>query len=128
MSIQLAFNDFRTRFPFCETVAFADLSTGMVLAADTRAKMAQEKLDILCEEAFQALAGRTSAAIAREFGESVEVSVSKCVVVTNSTVRVFVRAPEPAQEALCIVLDSKCDVVEVLQAGCELLDQIMVTT
>lgn len=120
--------DFRKRFPACVIVAFADLSTGMVLASETRSKVTQEKLDALCEAAFQGLTGRVPTAILQEFSQDGQLSLNTSVVAHREATQCFIRAPAPAQEALCLVFDAPFDLAGVIDAGASLLDQIMADT
>ena len=125
MSIGKELADFGERFPACVIVAFADLSTGMILASDTRTKVTQEKLDLLCEAAFQGVTGRVPTAILQEFSQYGHLTISKNVVSQSGTTQGFIRAPAPAQEALCLVLDGECAPCDIMTAAEELLTQIM---
>lgn len=90
----------------CRTIAFADLQTGMVFASSTREKVAQESLDELCEIAFQCLAGREAKSIARALSRSDESPPRTVLLNRKDRVFAFLRAPAPAGEAICLVLDA----------------------
>lgn len=91
-------------------VVFADLSTGMVLAADTAERTTQEKLDAMCSAARFSLLG-PSAQIAGKFLSSDMPDYA--LVPDLSELQLFIRAAHPAQEALCVVapIDVECDAV-----------------
>ena len=128
MSIGKEFGDFRARFPSCAIIAFVDLTTAMVLAADTRQKITQEKLDDLCELAFQGLTGRLSTRVKHEFSAYANISIHKCVVGHEDRIECFLRVPEPAGEALCMVLEPDCELDAVIAAGSALLKRTLVDT
>lgn len=126
VSIKEDFADFLRQFPACSVVAFADLSTGMILAADTRERLAQEKLDSLCNSALQALTGRVSTAIAKAGAQKGEQAVNKCAVGYKDRLECYIRAPASADEALCLVLATDCDLASVILAGERLLQRTLV--
>lgn len=84
----------------CHSVLFADLSTGMVLAASTAQKTAQEKLDFLCQQARACflVSGTEGSADAPPL-PFVPITVWRA---DANGLYCFVKAPAPAQEALCI--------------------------
>jgi hypothetical protein len=97
---------FRAGFPGCRVVAFADLSTGMVLAADAAEKTTQEKLDALCEAGNTCLTGTRARVVSRAFAKGTRCFPLQAWQVDQNTVRCFVRMPDPAVEALCFVADA----------------------
>ena len=115
---------FRDRFPDCVVVAFADLSTGMVLAASTEEKTTQEKLDALCEGAFGHLVGRASMAVATELGAGEAPWPRSLVTATETSLACLLHAHPPAQEALCLILRDYETLDRVLQDAGEMLDRI----
>lgn len=115
---------FRDRFPDCVVVAFADLSTGMVLAASTEEKTTQEKLDALCEEAFGHLVGSASMAVATEFGSGDAPWPRSLIIASERCLSCLLHAHPPAQEALCLILRDHEALEHVLKDAGALLDRI----
>lgn len=95
--------ELRAGYPGCNAVVFADLSTGMVLASDTQEKTTQERLDALCEAAHACLMGRDSVNFCAPFFSQTRSAPCICWQSDASGVRCFVKLPEPAGEALCLV-------------------------
>jgi hypothetical protein len=121
MSEELA--AFRDRMPGCSIVAFADLSTGMVLASDTAQKITQEKLDALCADAHAALIGAQRVSLARAFEPHSPQTPDVAVTATRAAKLCFVRAPAASEEALCIVLSPQVAVMPVIEAAKSLLQR-----
>ncbi|MEM1352085.1 MAG: hypothetical protein AAGF27_07055 [Pseudomonadota bacterium] len=94
----------RGSLPGCEVVAFADLSTGMVLASSTSSRHAQEKLDALCDAGRDALSGPLAQDVSRAFGIDDAVVFQMAFLGDERGIMCFVRARRPAEEALCFVL------------------------
>ena len=97
---------FSDRFPDCFVVAFADLSTGMVLASHTTEKTTQEKLDALCVLGSACLsgAGATSGLLDKNDGSALVAWHAD-----EKAVYCFVKAPQPAAEALCLTVGPDVD-------------------
>ncbi len=94
---------FRAGFPGCRTVAFADLSTGMVLASDTSEKTTQERLDALCKRAMACLTNPETADFASAFGLDASAQPTLAWQAEPNEMHCFVKLPNPAAEALCCV-------------------------
>jgi len=114
----------RDRLTGCEVVAFADLSTGMVLASNTVEKLGQEKLDALCAEGSRALMGPAARALSDASGLADDCSLSMAMCGHAGSISCFVRAPQPAQEALCFVFQPDAALQEVSSAASEVLARI----
>lgn len=61
MNVGTRLADLRQAYPECRTILFADLSSGLTLAADAEARPPQEHLDALCSAARKAFAGAEAA-------------------------------------------------------------------
>lgn len=111
----------RHRYPGCFVVVFADLSTGMVLAASTLEKTAQEKLDALGRAAHRCLLGQGASAVAQVLGVGARNRPAMALQAGADEVRCFLRAPAPAVEALCLVLTPEVDLERLLPDATEAL-------
>jgi hypothetical protein len=90
----------RAAFPACLVLAYADLSTTMILAASARTPQPREDLDALAREAGAALAdGGTVAAR-----------------LTSLDTRLYLRAEPDAAEAYCCVFPASVTPSEILGA------------
>ena len=84
------------RYPGCETLAFADLSTKMVLITNSTTTFRREGLDSLCSEA--ALAFGTGGA--PTIGEN---DAMTAFVATRDQLRIYIRDAREPNDALCCV-------------------------
>lgn len=97
--VQTALNALCDQFDGCDTVAFADLSTRMVLVTNSQTPESQDTLNALCQEADQLLQGGNQALVG-----------------TSTQLRLFVRATAEPSDALCCVCDISTDVAALLPA------------
>lgn len=121
MSEELA--TLRDRVPGCSIVAFADLSTGMVLASSTAEKTTQERLDALCANGREALLGAVAQSLAAEFGAGSDSRLHVAIRAGGGSLACFVLAPQPAQEALCCVVSTYAPLDTLIAAATALLER-----
>jgi hypothetical protein len=101
----------------CEMLAFADLSTQMILVTDTAANAPRETLDRLCNEAMTMLGAGRKVVLGEE--------PSTAALVANSEgVRVFLRAEEEPNDVLCCVCAPELDVEAFVADARERLNRI----
>lgn len=105
------------KFASCETIAFADLSTQMILVTNTDTKEPREALDLLCAEAALAL----GTAKKRAFGDTPS---SAAFVATKNQLRIFLRAPDEPADVLCCVCKPDVDVASFLSDARPCLEKI----
>ncbi|MGB8621589.1 MAG: hypothetical protein WCD16_02110 [Paracoccaceae bacterium] len=99
----------RQKFPECETAAFGDISTGLILTVRSEHKQPQERLDRLCLTAQELLDGRTAALAAPALslgGDPLQVALS----ITGDKIELFLRSPEVPTDALCFVCARDVDI------------------
>lgn len=94
-------------FDECETLAFVDLSTQMVLVSNTTTPESQDTLNALCAEAGLALQ-----------------SGDQAMVCTSQQFRLFVRSPSEPSDALCCICSLRADVSKLLPAMQACLNEI----
>ncbi|WP_296422862.1 hypothetical protein [Yoonia sp.] len=105
------------KFAGCETLAFADLSTQMILVTSTDTSYRRETLDILCAEA----------ALALGTAERPQLGVSEsntAFVATKNQLRIFLRAIEEPTDVLCCVCKPDVDVAAFLSDARPCLEKI----
>lgn len=116
---------FRQRVDGCLVVAFADLSTGMVLASSTSEKVTQEKLDALCVAGIDALAGPKAAEIAKKLGSIAAQAPLAAVTATHAEIECFVRSSHPADEALCFRVTKGVNLDALLKEAFTFLERLV---
>lgn len=107
----------RSQFPKCETLAFADLSTDMVLLTNSDTPRAREALNALCAAAAQSL-GRPGTP---NFGDS---ESDTALIATRDELTIFLRAPNEPGDVLCCVCAPDLDVSAFLLAARPTLQKI----
>jgi len=105
------------KFAGCETVAFADLSTQMILVTNTDSSQRRESLDLLCAEAALALGSNKKQA----FGDTPS---SAAFIATKDQLRIFLRAPDEPADVLCCVCKPDVDVASFLSDARPCLEKI----
>lgn len=91
-------------FPQARLVAFADLSSRMILSSSGALRMTQEHLDGLCNQARASFDDPLFALSVEAFGEP-----HGAIVMGADTVRVFLRSEEEPADALCCICDHSID-------------------
>lgn len=115
MTISEELANLRTGQPGCDAVVFADLSTGMVLAASTAERTTQEKLDALCNEARAYLTGSRVVTLSSKNDPESDLAPDAAWLADADGLRCFLLAPAPAKEAMCLVL-SDAEILETFSA------------
>ena len=110
-------NAFREANPGCQLLAFADLSTNMILVTDSKTSHPREVLDALCDEAATLLGRRGKAALG-------EVPSNSAVWATQASLRVFLRAPDEPNDVLCCVCAPNVNVGKLMANATACLDRI----
>lgn len=91
-------------FPQARLVAFADLSSRMILTSTGPLSLTQEHLDRLCDQARTAFDDPLFALSVEAFGEP-----HGAVVLGPDNLRVFLRSEIEAADALCCICDHSID-------------------
>lgn len=105
--VQNALNALCDQFDGCETLAYADLSTRMVLVTNTKTPESQDTLNALCQEA-NLLLEKGNCAMSGTVGQ----------------LHLFVRATNEPSDALCCICSGEADVAELIPALQSCLDTI----
>ncbi|WP_439154385.1 hypothetical protein [Yoonia sp.] len=105
------------QFAGCETIAFADLSTQMVLVTNSQTQFRRETLDMLCAEAALALGHTDKPTLGDQAGDA-------AFVATKSQLRIFLRAQAEPSDVLCCVCAPDIDVPGFLSAALPCLEKI----
>lgn len=91
------------KFPGCETLAFADLATMMVLVTNSSNARSREALDRLCAEATLTL-GRVEAPA---MGDS---TCNTALSASRDRVSIFLRAEQEPSDVLCCICSPEVDI------------------
>lgn len=97
--VQKALDRVSEAVPGCDVVAYADLSTQMVLVTNSNCTLARDALNQLCAQAQTVLATGMQAFCG-----------------TDADMRVFMRNPSDATEAICCQAGSDVDVGALMAA------------
>ncbi len=106
-------------FPKARVVAFADLSSSMILASQGAEDITQEHLDALCKQARASFDDPLFALSVEAFGEP-----HGALVVGEDGVRVFLRSESEPADALCCICEHGIDLPEFVTKIRETLDGI----
>lgn len=104
-------------YPQARLVAFADLSSQMILASQARDEVTQEHLDRLCQQARASFDDPLFGLSVEAFGEP-----NAAVVMGRNTLRVFVRSEAEPADALCCVCKPDLDLSAFVATLRETLD------
>ena len=96
-----------SKFPGCETLAFADLATKMILVTNSANERSREALDRLCAEASLML-GEVGKPPLGEGTSDIALSASR------GQVRIFLRAETEPNDVLCCICKSDLDLTAFL--------------
>ena len=106
-------------FPQARVVAFADLSSSMILASQGRANVTQEHLNQLCRQARASFDDPLFALSVEAFGEP-----NSAVVMDHDSVRVFLRSENDPADAICCICDHDIDLAGFVAKIRWTLDQV----
>lgn len=87
----------------CRTLAFADLSTKMILVADTGSHLPREALDRLCTQAASLLGVNGKQVLGEQSGRTALAADTK-------DVHLFLRAEDEPDDVLCCVCTPEVDI------------------
>ncbi|MGB7242119.1 MAG: hypothetical protein WBC93_08550 [Sulfitobacter sp.] len=107
----------RGQFSACKTIAFADLSTGMILMTNGDASVERNSLDRLCTEAALLL----SKIGQPQFGD---LDANTAIAGMQNQIRVFLRAPSEPNDALCCIGTHELDLAAFLPQARACLQRI----
>lgn len=105
------------RFPGCRILAFADLTTQMVLVTNSGCAAQRETLDAVCAEAAQTFGSYDRPG----FGLS---PAGTAIIATPDQLRIYLRDTSDPADGLCCVCDHTIAVDEFVQQARACLDQI----
>ena len=111
MDITAELDAMRADVPGCALVAYADLSSQLVLSASAATNPVQEEMNALSQAAQLSLDGAFAEAAAASWGG--EGPAEMALLMTGDEVRLFLRSPATKAEALIAVLapDAELDAV-----------------
>ena len=107
----------REKYEGCSAIAFADLSTKMILVTDSGSNLRREALDALCAEAALLLGANGAPALGDQ-------PSGKASVATTAQLRVFLRADQEPNDVLCCICGPKMDADAFVADACACLDRI----
>lgn len=127
MNVAERLNEFRDEVPGCEAIAFADISTGLVLCASSGRKMPQEWFDRMCQTAAKLLDGafaRQASGLKSDGGAD---GAREAIQLIEGEFRLFLRSEAVPNEALCCVCATDVSVDLLVGRARALLREISTT-
>lgn len=115
--VSSALDTLKEGFSDCATLAFADVSTRMVLVTDSSSNQPREAIDQLCAEAAVLLGQNGKAALG---GDGTDMAM----VTHGDRIHIFLRARNEPTDILCCNVSAHIPVVDFLQAARDTLEQI----
>ncbi|MBL9051015.1 MAG: hypothetical protein JNK19_12975 [Tabrizicola sp.] len=106
-------------FPQARLVAFADLSSRMILSSAGTLRTTQEHLDLLCNQARACFDDPLFSLSVEAFGEP-----HGAVVMGSDSVRLFLRSESEPADALCCICDHSIDLAAFVEKIRETLEGI----
>jgi hypothetical protein len=106
-------------YPQARLVAFADLSSSMILASQGPQSVTQEHLERLCKEARSSFDDPLFSLTLEAFGEP-----RAALLLGEDDVKVFMRSEAEPADALCCVCDHGIDLAGFVEKVRETLDSI----
>ena len=101
----------------CQAIAFADLSTRMILVTDTRSKLPRETLDALCVQAATVLGAHGKIGLGA--------NPSRLALLAEKTsVHLFLRASDEQDDVLCCVCAPDVNVDKLVDEATKCLNRI----
>ncbi len=107
----------RDRFEGCHTLAFADLSTQMILVTDSASNLPREALDALCADAALMLSANGKPVIGAH-------PSTAAAMATKNALRFFVRADQEPNDVLCCICEPTVDAGQFLADARVSVDRI----
>jgi hypothetical protein len=101
----------------CDAIAFADLSTRMILVTDTQSNLPREALDALCLQASSVLGVSGKIALGAHPSRV-------ALLAEKSTVRLFLRAANEPDDVLCCVCTPNIDIDKLVEDATACLNRI----
>ncbi|PWE31393.1 hypothetical protein DDZ14_12830 [Maritimibacter sp. 55A14] len=108
--------ELRRNFPECSTVAFGDISAGLVLSVSSAQRLPQERLDALCLTGKELLDGRTARSVGTALPPGAE-PLQHALRMEGGGLEIFLRSPAVATDALCIVATPEVDIDALISRG-----------
>ncbi|MEO1640654.1 MAG: hypothetical protein AAFU41_15540 [Pseudomonadota bacterium] len=108
----------REKFDGCDTLAFADLSTQMILVTNSGSTLRREALDNLCAEAALVLGSKGDPALGQN-------PTNQAIVLNKRAARIFVRSAAEPSDALCCICGPETDIAGLTAEATACLDRIL---
>ena len=106
MNLAEKLDGLRLKYPECKTLAFADVSTGMVLYASADESLKQEQLDSLCGTAVEMLSGSIAMRVGEAISEQSSTGIFQAIIIERDEVGIFLKSMSNPVDALCCVCTS----------------------
>ncbi len=123
MKLAEKLDQLRQKFPECQTLAFADISTGMVLCSSAAETSRQEYLDSLCDVAVDMLNRDSAKRVNDAFAREDDAGIYQAIIIETAEIGVFLKSTNNPSEALCGVCTPGIELEAFIQGARENLDE-----
>ncbi|QMU58333.1 MAG: hypothetical protein GKR98_09080 [Boseongicola sp.] len=122
MDVTEILNEMRIEASGCDLVAFADLSSRMMLCVSPAGQRPQEELDVLTEVAAASLSGPLAESAAPLLDARAPV---EAIALTSIDARIFLKPDADASEALICICAPDANIEKILSCGRDALGRIV---
>ena len=123
MDVSEALDKLRADIAGCDLVAYADVSSSMVLSVSSATKRAQEDLDRLSASAVTVLNGPIAEGAVPLVGEE-DTSVHVAMTLDAEAAHLFLRSASAPNEAVICVCAATCDLAAAIDLGRRALEDM----
>lgn len=123
-NIAASLDGLRSSFAGCTAIAFADISTGLVLSTSAAARQPQETYDALCARAMEIFDGDGQEIVSAAFPGSSGQPMDEALYLSGQSVQVFLRSRSDATEALCCICRPEIDIDRFATKARAVLDSV----
>lgn len=124
MNIAERLESVRQEFPECKTIAYADISTNMILSTSAETELHQEHLNSLCKTAVDMLGGPLSPPLRSLLGSDHGEGIFKVIIIEPSEVGIFLKSTTSPTDALCCVCSASINLGPFITGARHQLDEI----
>ena len=101
MEISQVLDELRTKFPACHSIAYADITTSMILGISARKPVPQERWDGMCDTAVEMLSGDAAARICQVLSGTTATDIQYVIIVEGFEFGLFIKSETNPADAFC---------------------------
>lgn len=117
MEVSEKLGSLRSAFAECELVALADISTGLVLCANSDETRPREELDAFCAQASSLLDGATARDCLAAVRDEAKPAPQQALSLADGRLSLFLRSPLIPTDVLCCICRPNVDLAKLVERG-----------